>query len=171
VRSPHGLYPCYINLLLSHSEPPQYFHQMKTEKNPEFRPQFYENGNIFREYTGDATSGNLREYHRNGQLAIEKPMKNGLRHGICKQWNEQGTLLGEYEMNMGTGFETRWHSNGTLQFERYLIKEVFNGRLRTWLESGELNLETFVVDKEEISKPKYDKARLSNPALPVYESN
>ena len=144
---------------------------MKTEMNSEFRPQFYENGNIFREYTGDAASGTLREYHRNGQLAIEKPMKNGMRHGVCKQWNEQGTLLGTYEMNMGTGLEKRWQSNGNLQFEGYLIKEVFNGRLRDWLESAELDLEIFVVDKEEISKSEYEKARLSNPSLPVYESN
>lgn len=144
---------------------------MKTEKKSEFRPQFYENGNIFREYTGDPTSGTLREYHRNGQLEIEKPMKNRMRHGVCKQWNEQGTLLGTYEMNMGTGLEKRWHSNGTLQFEGYLIKEVFNGRLRSWLESGELDLEIFVVDKKEISKSEYEKARLSNPSLPVYESN
>jgi len=144
---------------------------MKTEMEPEFRPQFYENGNIFREYTGDAAAGTLREYHRNGQLAIEKPMQNGMSHGVCKQWNEQGSLLGTYEMNMGTGFEKSWHSNGTLRSEGYLIKGVFNGRLRTCLESGELHLEIFVVDKEEISKSEYDKARLSNPALPVYESN
>ena len=96
-------------------------------------------------------------------------MREGLRHGVCKQWNEKGKLLGSYEMNMGTGVSKRWHSNGNLKFEANLVNEIFNGRVRLWLESGKLDKETFHVNNREVSKKEYEKARAANPALPEYK--
>lgn len=145
---------------------------MKTNE-PRIERVLYDSGRVFQEvpYIGDQIAGTFREYHENGILALESPMVNGMRHGICKQWSEEGKLLGSYEMNAGTGISKRWHSNGRLKFEAYLINEIFNGRIRLWTESGELKEEIFQIANRRVSREEYEKARPDNPALPEYKDD
>ena len=52
-------------------------------------------------------------------------IKNGLLHGVCRQWNEAGRLLGKYRMVHGTGIQREWHDNGKLQMEVSTVRGEF----------------------------------------------
>ncbi len=36
------------------------------------------------------------------------PYRNGVEHGIARQWNEAGRLIGWYRMHHGTGIDLWW---------------------------------------------------------------
>jgi len=70
-----------------------------------------------------------RDYQKNGRLAIERPIKNGLQHGrsysfhdggrvecrepyrnglpdgVCHQWDDRGRWLGSYRLRAGSGYD------------------------------------------------------------------
>jgi hypothetical protein len=95
-------------------------------------------------------------------------MKDGVRHGVCKQWNDKGALLGTFEMSMGTGISKQWFQNGQIEFEASIVNESFTGRLRRWSEAGELVQETFFLKNKILSEDEYDRARQSDASLPSY---
>lgn len=58
-------------------------------------------------------------YYRNGNLWLEGPMYDTLRHGKWKGYNEQGSLLaqGIYRLGKASGIYTVWYDNGVKFYE------------------------------------------------------
>ncbi len=58
-------------------------------------------------------------YYKNGNLWLEGPMYDTLRHGKWKGYNEQGSLIaqGIYRLGKSTGIYTVWYDNGIKFYE------------------------------------------------------
>jgi len=58
-------------------------------------------------------------YYKNGNLWIEGPKYDTLRHGIWKGYNDQGALIarGTYKVGKATGIYTVWYDDGTKFYE------------------------------------------------------
>ncbi|MCK5847280.1 MAG: hypothetical protein KAG84_07570 [Bacteroidales bacterium] len=59
------------------------------------------------------------QYYRNGNLWLEGPMYDTLRHGIWKGYNEQGALIaqGIFKIGKTSGIYTVWYDNGVKFYE------------------------------------------------------
>ncbi|WP_028590068.1 toxin-antitoxin system YwqK family antitoxin [Paenibacillus massiliensis] len=55
--------------------------------------------------------------HPNGVIKRKTNYKNGLPHGIRKEWYSDGEIQSEYELKRGRihGCRTCWHSNGSIK--------------------------------------------------------
>lgn len=51
-----------------------------------------------------------REYRLDvpGKLLSATAYKNGLEHGLARQWSDDGRLIGSYRMRNGTGVDLWW---------------------------------------------------------------
>jgi hypothetical protein len=47
-----------------------------------------------------------------GKLLSAEPYFNGLPHGVAKQWSDEGKLIGTYTMKHGTGIDLWWQEQG-----------------------------------------------------------
>lgn len=112
--------------------------------------------------------GVVRTWHRNGILASEEPYKEGLHHGICRQFDEAGQLLGKYKMVNGTGIQRAWHDNGQLQLEVSTVRGEFCGRNRIWLRDGTLLSERFYLNGRVVSADQYREAAAKDKTLPKF---
>lgn len=112
--------------------------------------------------------GVVRTWHRNGGLASEEHYRNGLLHGVCRQWDEGGKVLGEFEMNRGTGVQREWHDNGRLKIEVSTVHGVFCGRNRIWLRDGTLLSERFYLHGKQVTAEQYRAAAKADPTLPQF---
>jgi hypothetical protein len=101
-------------------------------------------------------------------LASEEPYKNGLPHGICRQFDEAGRLLGKYKMVNGTGIQRAWHDNGQLQLEVSTVRGEFCGRNRIWLRDGTLLSERFYLNGRVVSADNYREAAAKDKTLPKF---
>jgi hypothetical protein len=99
-------------------------------------------------------------------LAGEEAYRNGLLHGVCRQWNEVGRLLGKYRMVNGTGIQRAWHDNGQLQSELSTVRGEFSGRSRTWLRDGTLLSERIYLHGRIVSAEAYCDAAKKDKSLP-----
>ena len=70
-------------------------------------------------------------YYKNGELWMEGPMYDSLRHGKWKAYNEGGIMLaqGSYKMGEGTGVKTVWHDNEMKYYEGEMEN---NKRVGSW---------------------------------------
>jgi hypothetical protein len=110
-----------------------------------------------------------RYFHKTGELSYERPVKNGLTHGIvyrsdtpgkllsaepcfrgklhgtARQWSNDGRLIGTYKMKHGTGIDLWWQESGNgvphLSEARYLKDGMWHGFEWWWLGSKELTQE------------------------------
>jgi len=110
--------------------------------------------------------GLCRTWHKNGVLASHEPYQAGLPHGVCRQWNEAGQLLGKYKMEHGTGTQKSWHDNGRLNQEFTTIAGEFSGRSRLWLRDGTLISDRVVLSGRPATREQYRRAMLQEPRLP-----
>ncbi len=107
----------------------------------------------------------VRQFDENGQLAFERPMRNGvthgtlydiddgvvtlaepyrygLAHGTAKQWSHDGELIGTYTMNHGTGLDLwrakeNWgHGRVYLSEARYVKEGKWHG-FEWWLDEDQ----------------------------------
>jgi hypothetical protein len=91
----------------------------------------------------------VRYFHETGELAVERPLKNGvlhgiayntdidgkllsaepyfngLLHGVARQWSDDGKMLGTYTMRHGTGLDLWWldHSGFAYLSEARYVKD------------------------------------------------
>jgi hypothetical protein len=107
-------------------------------------------------------------WYANGVLASEQRFKDGLLHGVCRQWDEKGNLLGEFKMHHGTGIQREWHDNGRLKTEISTVRGEFSGRNRIWLRDGTLIAERFYVCGKQVKPAEYAKAAAEDASLPRY---
>ncbi len=101
-------------------------------------------------------------------LASEEPYKDGVPHGICRQFDEAGRLLGKYRMVKGTGTQRAWHDNGQLQLEVSTVRGEFCGRNRIWLRDGTLLSERFYLNGQVVSADTYREAAAKDKTLPQF---
>lgn len=118
--------------------------------------------------TTEPRSGIARVRHSNGTLASEHRFKDGLLHGLCREWDENGNLLGEFKMVHGTGVQREWHDNGQLKIEVSTVRGEFCGRNRIWLRDGTLIAERFYVHGKQVDPAAYARAALKDESLPRY---
>src|SRR5262245_5219785 len=112
--------------------------------------------------------GIFRTRHGNGVVASEQRFKDGLLHGICRQWGENGMLLGEFKMVNGTGVQREWHENGQLKVEVSTVRGQFCGRNRIWLRDGTLLSERFYLYSRQVKPAEYAKAVAGDDSLAHY---
>jgi hypothetical protein len=76
--------------------------------------QFHETGD--QEYERPLRNGVTHgiEYRSDvpGKLLSAEPYSNGLPHGIARQWSDEGRLIGTYSMKHGTGLDLWWCQHG-----------------------------------------------------------
>jgi hypothetical protein len=102
-------------------------------------------------------------------LASERRYKDGLLHGISKQWDENGQLLGQFRMIHGTGVQHEWHDNGQLKIEVSTVRGEFCGRSRIWLRDGTLIAERFYLHGRPVKPVIYAAAVAKDKLLPRYK--
>ena len=97
--------------------------------------QWDETGELEFEYGIQNGKKHGREYrfHPGYYLLEVTPYRNGLMHGVGKQWAADGTVLITYKMTNGSGLDL-WcsHENQTLSEEFYWPKEGESGYSRRW---------------------------------------
>jgi hypothetical protein len=73
-----------------------------------------------------------RQWEPDGTLTFETTYVDGLEHGVARQWDRDGRLLGTYRMEHGTGVDLWRNGDGTLSEERYLKDGYLHGLERWW---------------------------------------
>lgn len=101
---------------------------------------------IIEYYKNDEIVGK-RCWHRNGVMAYEQPYKNGLRHGIEKEWLDSGSLF-----RLCCYRKDRYHG--------YLLK---------WGKTSDLEI-TFWVRGKNVSQEDYMKQCKNNITLPKFST-
>lgn len=98
------------------------------------RSEFYVKGELVGE----------KAWYKNGRLAYDAPVKNGLRHGIHKAWNRDGNLIESrpYRKNRLHGVLIRYRR-------------------------GEIKEKTYWIRGENVSKEKYEDEMKVNKSLPT----
>ena len=135
---------------------------------------FYPNGQLDWEATikDGKPVGLVRHWYENGILERECHYdKDGLEHGIVKDWDKEGKLLGESNWEHGTGISKSWFEDGRLKSESNYIRGKRCGRSRIWWEDGGLMSVSCYINDREVSKKKYGEACKTNPTLPRYEED
>lgn len=132
-----------------------------------FLRDYHRNGQLRQEapLRNGVRHGVVRHWHRNGVLASEEPYCNGLAHGVCRVWNERGKLLGKYRITHGTGTHRDWHDNGRLQMEFSTVDGQFCGRSRMWLRDGTLISDRIVLFDRDATVAQYRKAAVTDKHL------
>lgn len=65
-----------------------------------------------------------------GKLLSAIPYRNGLEHGLARQWSDDGRLIGSYRMRHGTGVDLWWQETWTKPRRVYLAEVHF--MLKGW---------------------------------------
>jgi hypothetical protein len=60
-----------------------------------------------------------------GKLLSATAYRNGLEHGVARQWSDDGRLIGTYRMNNGTGVDLWWQDGLTKPDGPYLAEVHF----------------------------------------------
>lgn len=68
-----------------------------------------------------------REYRLDlpGKLLSATAYRNGLEHGLARQWSRDGRLIGTYRMKNGTGIDLWWQETSTKRRGPYLAEVHF----------------------------------------------
>lgn len=80
----------------------------------------YHDGGFTDPETGQPFSGIAKDYHKDGSLKAEFPMKKGKFHGTVKEWHPNGKVAAETEFKEGerTGINREWTADGRPFMER-----------------------------------------------------
>jgi antitoxin component YwqK of YwqJK toxin-antitoxin module len=71
--------------------------------------------------------GVWKEWHQNGQLASEAPYKMGNKDGLFRHWSESGKLIGQYWILKGNGIKRIYNESGELVREQVIEHNRPNG--------------------------------------------
>jgi antitoxin component YwqK of YwqJK toxin-antitoxin module len=77
-----------------------------------------------------------------GILLSATPYRNGVEHGIARQWSDDGRLIGSYRMRHGTGLDLWWGETWTKPRRDYLaeVHSMLEGQphgFEWWLDEDE----------------------------------
>lgn len=95
-----------------------------------------------REYTVDGDVVGYRYYDADGALALETPIRDGLKHGVEYYWYEPGclTLAAPYENGLPHGTARQWADDGTLMGTYTLVHGTGYDLWRQQLGDGPLHI-------------------------------
>lgn len=132
---------------------------------------YYPNGRLKAEGTlkNGVPHGIHREWHENGTLATERTLKNGVPDGISRYWDENGKLLAENKIVNGTGVEQRWNPISKLKSEQSWVNGMLTGRYRVYWPDGSVAGEEYWIRNRKISKKKYMELCLMDDTMPKYK--
>jgi hypothetical protein len=148
-------------------------------------------------FKGGVRHGRFYRWTKPGKLRSMEPYENGVPHGTAYQWADDGTVLGTYTIEYGTGTDLWWQDmdgnvtlsevhpmkNGkshgfewwfsgdqTLWKERHWLNGEIHGIEREWNFKGRLSrgYPRYWLHDERVTKPKYVRAALKDPALPPF---
>jgi antitoxin component YwqK of YwqJK toxin-antitoxin module len=71
--------------------------------------------------------GVWKEWYRNGQLASEAPYRMGRQDGLFRHWSETGKLIGQYSILNGTGIRRIYNETGELVRDQVIEDDSPNG--------------------------------------------
>jgi len=141
--------------------------------------------------------GSYYGFHANGQLSEVQPYRNGMMHGIGKQWSEDGELLVSWKLvnNVGLdlwcctwtktlaeerywpadgelGYLRQWNEDETTVWEEYFYVRGtgYHGIWREWNAKGRLRRgfpQYFIADRK-VTRRQYLRACKSDPMLRPY---
>ena len=80
-----------------------------------------------------------------GMVLSATPYKDGLEHGLARQWSSDGRLIGSYRMSNGTGIDLWWQETFTDPPRPYLaeVRFVAAGQLHGfewWLNEDQISV-------------------------------
>lgn len=61
---------------------------------------------------GGKRHGDVVMFYSHGQVCSISPYRNGIQHGVARQYSRDGRLVGTYRMRNGTGIDLWWHDDG-----------------------------------------------------------
>jgi len=138
------------------------------------------------------------DWYERGILTAATPYRDGLVHGLARQWNREGVLIGRYVMHAGTGWDLWWEENehgrpflaearhyregvpngfswlfsaaGRLINEAHFYGGIEHGVRREWSESGKLRKghPRCFVDGHKVNHALYEKAARRESKLPPF---
>lgn len=79
-------------------------------------------------YKNGLMHGVQREWHENGLLSRESPYKEGVMHGTFRKWDEAGNLVARYDIQIGKGTKKIYDSNGRLAEHCEIVNGEPSGR-------------------------------------------
>ena len=88
-------------------------------------------------------------YYKNGNIWLEGPMYDTLRHGKWKGYNDHGSLIaqGTYRVGQASGIYTVWYDNGVKFYEGDMLKGKRIGEWSFFDKAGKL-IKTIDYSKE-----------------------
>lgn len=91
-----------------------------------------------RMYRGNVFTGESRQYHSNGVVAVAEQFLEGKRHGFWSTWTSTGlkSLEARYETNRLAGTKKTWWEDGQIRSQNEYIDGVMQGVSSMWYESG-----------------------------------
>ena len=136
----------------------QIFDLKKSEKKTSKITTYHDNGLIWQylEIVNSRAFGMYREWHKNGQLAIEATViggpadtalssqKDWIFDEVCKAWDENGNLLSifNYEKGLLEGNSQYFHPNGKIEKIENYSKNELTGEVIHYNETGEIILKS-----------------------------
>ncbi|HFG0564776.1 toxin-antitoxin system YwqK family antitoxin [Flavobacterium psychrophilum] len=110
-----------------------------------FSRWYYENGQISDSvyYIKNKMHGEIKHWHKNGQIREICGWKNGIQNGIYETYYENGkpkekaTLIND-ELD---GKNERWHKNGQKDFIHFYKLGVREGNVKEWYSNGKMEID------------------------------
>jgi len=122
----------------------------KSGKSNGFYQEYYENGNLKKEYNifDDEINGLYQEYYKSGKLKIKSNYIDGKKNGLHQQYYESGQLEIEcnYINNTLNGLYQGYYESGKLKYECNYINYKKNGLYQEYYQSGQLKLVCNYID-------------------------
>ncbi|MFC7395550.1 toxin-antitoxin system YwqK family antitoxin [Scopulibacillus cellulosilyticus] len=104
--------------------------------------ELYDNGELiyFCFYKDGLAHGLKREFYKSGNIKCEKPMKYGLINGKSFSWYENGNIesMIEYELSIPI-CQKKWDENGTLIFKKEIKEDKSDDNYAILLKRREIN--------------------------------
>mgnify|MGYP002789900561 CR=1 FL=1 len=154
-----------------------FFASCSEEKTPKIENVVDANGRLM--------EGVSVNYHANGQVQNEVPVKNGKRHGEAKEYYENGTLAAsiEYQADTKNGWSRWYYQDGILYQEAQYVDNQKHGIEKKYHNTGELmaelrwkngaplpGLKEYQPDGREVKQPEI-RAQVKGNKLEVRMSN
>lgn len=112
--------------------------------------EYYRSGILIKRllYKNGLLHGIQKEWYINGGLKTKEPYRHGVRHGEFKHWNRMGQLIGKYNMSNGKGKKLVFSSDGIIEeFEEYNGNKC-NGWSVSFHDNGKVRIVNKIIDDE-----------------------
>lgn len=139
-------------------------------KKVEVQKDYYPNDQIQseRSYKNGVPHGVHREWYENGILASEHIFKEFVTK-VSRFWDEDGNLLVENHIVNGTGIERTWDHTTKSWSEISWVNGKWTGRFRTYWSDGTVAGDIYWIRNRKVTKKKYMEMCKVDKSLPQYD--